>query len=142
MDLRHIYAREKGYLPDSVSMYDKQYIQWLEVKASRMQNVMDRWRSWSDETFGVSNQRVVPILYHLKKEVPELIESIQDRVVGTTEEDIRLEFADCFSLLFDAASHYGYSAEDILKAMMDKLDINRKRKWGKPDENGVVEHLK
>lgn len=53
-----------------------------------------------------------------------------------------MEFADCFTLLFGAASSYGMSYNDILNCIEDKMIINKKRKWGKPDENGVVNHIK
>lgn len=52
------------------------------------------------------------------------------------------EFADCFILLFGAADIFGMSYEDICKAIDDKMSINYKRNWGKPDENGVVNHVK
>jgi hypothetical protein len=30
---------------------------------------------------------------------------------------------------------------DICKAISEKFEINKKRKWGKPDANGVVNHI-
>jgi NTP pyrophosphatase (non-canonical NTP hydrolase) len=109
-----------------------------EPQKSKLQTLMDDIKNWSDATVGDS-QRTIPILYHLIKEVPELIESIEkEETVRTT----LFEFADCFMLLLDAASHHGYKADDILLAMSDKLEINKKRKWGEPDENGVVEHIR
>jgi hypothetical protein len=54
----------------------------------------------------------------------------------------RLEFADCFLLLFGCAAADGMTFADICQAIDDKMVINRKRNWGKPDENGVVNHIK
>lgn len=103
-----------------------------------LQKLMDDISEWSDNTFG-DYERTIPILHHLKKEVPELIEAIEKE--GTISSAL-FEFADCFMLLLDAAHHHGYTADDILFATMEKLKINKKRKWGKPDENGVVEHIR
>ncbi len=85
---------------------------------------------WSDETFGKRNPTAP--LYHLKKEVNELIEAPYDIE----------EYADGFLLLIDAARIAGHTMEDIGLAMMDKFDKNRHRKWGKPDKNGAVEHIR
>jgi hypothetical protein len=31
---------------------------------------------------------------------------------------------------------------DIISCIDDKMGVNYKRKWGKPKENGVVNHLR
>ena len=90
---------------------------------------------WQDETFKTATS--LSKLYHLKKEINELIEAV--------EKDERLafasEYADCFLLLFGAARKDGLESEDILKVMILKQEINKRRKWGEADENGVVEHI-
>lgn len=100
--------------------------------------------NWSDATFG-ENQRNPAILYHLKKEVNELIESVElyeeNKPNTTLLNDVKLEFADAFILLLDSAFHIGFTSEDIYKIIYCKLEINKSRKWGKPDENGVIEHI-
>jgi hypothetical protein len=53
-----------------------------------------------------------------------------------------LEFADCFILLFGAANSAGMSYQNIIDAINQKMEINYQRKWGKPNEDGVVNHLK
>jgi hypothetical protein len=53
-----------------------------------------------------------------------------------------MEFADCFILLFGAANSAGFSYNEILKSIDEKMEINLTRKWGKPNEDGVVNHLK
>ncbi len=103
-----------------------------------LQKLMDDIREWSDATFG-ENQRVVPVLNHLIKEVPEVIDAVND-VAGITIKG-KFEFADCFMLLLDAASHYGMDAESLINCTHIKLNINKHRKWGEPDENGVIEHI-
>lgn len=106
--------------------------------SKEFQQIMIDISTWSDATFG-NGQRTVPILYHLKKEVKEVIEALeQNKSLGKIE----TEFADCFMLLFDAAYHFGFTAEKVLHSMRNKLEINKQRDWGKPDKNGVIEHSK
>jgi len=50
------------------------------------------------------------------------------------------EYADCFMLVFGSAMDYGMTEHDIFEAIREKLEINRKREWGEPDENGVYKH--
>ena len=104
---------------------------------------------WSDTQFG-NDRSPLPMLFHLKKEIDELIEAMQ-RVVGKQFEsrdlalksvyDVKNEFADCFMLLLDSASHFGIDSDMLIKLTDDKLQVNKNRKWGKPDKNGVVEHV-
>lgn len=87
---------------------------------------------WSDETFGKSYGRgPEACIAHLKKEILELEKEPYDRE----------EFADCMLLLMDAYRRAGGNIEDLFIATREKLEICKKRKWGKPDENGVVEHV-
>jgi hypothetical protein len=90
---------------------------------------------WQAETFpdATASSKV----QHLKEEVEEL--SIDVAIDGTEKE---LEFADCFLLLFGAAAKSGMSYESICQAIDRKMEINKKRQWGKPDVNGVVKHVK
>lgn len=74
---------------------------------------------------------------HLAEEMIELTEDIMKN-----SEDRRLEFADCFILLFGAAASDGMTYEDICKAIDEKMEVNYSRKWGKANENGVVNHIK
>lgn len=116
-----------------------------------LEYLMQEISEWSDSTFG-KHQRNPAILYHLKKEVDELIEAVNnfqnyDAEPGSEYEAKLLdsaieEYADCMMLLLDSATHFGFGAESLLKSVADKLAKNKTRKWGKPDENGVVEHIK
>lgn len=94
---------------------------------------------WQVATFPTSTE--LSKLHHLSKEVIELIEEVKsDRT--RDEQRARMEYADCFILLFGAAGLYGYSVSDIETMMKEKMEINKKRKWGIPDEKGVVLHEK
>lgn len=91
---------------------------------------------WQKATFGQAT--TLSKLKHLSHEVIELFESVEYKF---DDKDIRHEFADCFFLLFGAAAAHGMSYEDVCAAIDEKFEINKKRKWGKPDANGVVNHI-
>lgn len=91
-----------------------------------MNNFQKEVGDWGTKTF----QKATPesIVAHLKKEVSELAESHKPQ-----------EGADCLILLLHHAHIVGY---DLLEEAKKKLQINKKRRWGYPDENGVVEHIR
>jgi len=96
---------------------------------------------WQKATFGEATS--LSKLSHLQQEVKELFDSICLYEDGEPNiDDVRMEFADCFILLYGAASSFGLSLFEINKAIGDKMTINKQRKWGKPDANGVVNHIK
>jgi NTP pyrophosphatase (non-canonical NTP hydrolase) len=103
----------------------------------QIQVLLDDIGVWSTKTF--PNQTSISKLCHLTKEVEELKEAIAKK---HSREEKALEFADCFTLLFDSARIEGFNASDIKEAMEAKYEINKNRKWGVPDENGVIHHVK
>jgi len=123
------------------------------MEAKSLQELMNDISEWSNLTFG-DGQRNPAIVYHLKKEVDELIDALNkcnalgvDNSVGVGEfkrqlSETEMEFADCFMLLLDSAHHFSLSAEQLMDLTRRKLVINKNRKWGNPDKNGVVEHIK
>lgn len=116
-----------------------------------LQSLMNDIQAWSDATFG-ELQRTPGIINHLKKEVSELSDAVELYQQNNTCVDAQtsnallrsvfFEFADCFMLLLDAAKHMEISADVLMFFTRQKLEINKNRKWGKPDANGVVEHVK
>ena len=95
---------------------------------------------WANETFPSTRNNPLPPIYHLRKEVDELIEDLEFK--GKDNEDTKYEYADCMILLLQSASKYGMSTDDLLTYTRSKMDINKKRTWNKPDENGVYLHVK
>ena len=91
---------------------------------------------WQKETFPLAT--VQSKLTHLHTEVEEVMSALHFK----DEHEIKLEFADCFILLFGAAASYGLNYKDIQCVIEEKMLINSQRKWGEPDENGVVNHIK
>lgn len=93
---------------------------------------------WQKETFPHGSN--VSKLKHLEEEIVELMEELKS--TSPNPENIRNEYADCFILLFGSAHINGYEYDDIVNLIRDKFEIVKKRKWGKPDEHGVVKHIK
>ena len=91
--------------------------------------------AWQNNTFGEAT--ALSKISHLAEELGELVTDLQTNNIGK-----KLEFADCFILLFGAAASDGMSYEDIIAAIDEKMSINYKRNWGKPESNGVVHHIK
>jgi NTP pyrophosphatase (non-canonical NTP hydrolase) len=94
--------------------------------------------SWQRNTFG--DATALSKLHHLHQELVELHTELKHATNGS-DDAIKKEFADCFILLFGAADSYGLSYEDICSAIDNKMSINYKIVWGKPDQNGVVNHI-
>jgi len=125
-----------------------------EDPLQRIQNLQDDVKKWSDGTFGMY-RTATPMAYHLKKEIDELIIALEELYQGTYSNNtqngidllmskykrIRFELADCLMLLIDCASHAQINMDSLISATEEKLEINKNRKWGTPDENGVVEHI-
>lgn len=98
------------------------------MKPKSLQCIVNEIREWAQETFGNSTpQRKIA---HLKREINEVLESPSDII----------EWADCAMLFFDALTLQGFTVEELQNAMQEKLEINKKREWSKPDHEGVQEH--
>jgi len=96
-----------------------------------MQKLQDELGKWSDETFGASRSPIGSI-NHMKEECDELLEDPYDLY----------EYADVLHLLLDSVRKAGYTTEDLMMAAWNKLEVNKNRTWGEPDEFGVVRHIK
>lgn len=105
---------------------------------SEVQKLMDDIHQWADNTFGKERTALAP-LRHLQKEVRELQEAI---AFEDKPNQVELEFADCFILLLNAAAKYGLTFDRMVTAATVKMEINKARKWGKPDADGVAEHIR
>lgn len=98
------------------------------------EKLFDEVTKWQHDTFPLAD--ALSKAFHLREEVEELIEDLEN-----DRPHKRLEYADCFLLLFGSAKADGMSYQDIQNAISEKLEICKKRVWGKPDENGVVKHI-
>lgn len=98
---------------------------------------------WQNKTFGEATP--ISKLAHLLQEVVELKEALVKfghEPSMKTFDEAKMEYADCFFLLFGSAASFGLSHSDICRAIQEKFEINKARKWGKPNKEGVVEHIK
>ena len=96
----------------------------------------DRWQELQDDigefttkTFKNASARSKAL--HLSEEAIEAADDPADII----------EWADCMILLLDGARHAGFSTEDLYHAVLQKMEINKKRKWGSADAEGVVRHI-
>lgn len=85
---------------------------------------------WSQATFG--NVGPVGPLNHLSKEALEAAEQPGDLS----------EWADMQFLLWDAQRRVGVTDEQITQAMIDKLAVNKQRKWPEPKDGEPRLHIK
>ena len=54
----------------------------------------------------------------------------------------KIFICDCHNLEHQIAFWYDEDIKRLFNLTRKKLEINKLRKWGKPDKNGVVEHMK
>lgn len=103
------------------------------VPFNDMEDFWHRRNNWSELTFGNPADRGPEgPLKHLRKEVSEGLDKPTDL----------MEYVDMLFLVFDAAWRAGFSYHDLLHGAFAKLAINKKRKWGTPTKDGIVEHVR
>lgn len=90
---------------------------------------------WSKATF--PDEQVWGLLAHLKKEIDEIAGTIGNGSVPELAE----EFADAYLLLIDAAGRCEIAASEIMTAAREKLEVNKRRKWGPLNADGFSEHV-
>lgn len=98
--------------------------------ASERDQVRIAHAEWSQATFG--NVGPVGPLKHLSKEALEAAEQPGDLS----------EWADMQFLLWDAQRRAGVTDEQITQAMIDKLAVNKQRKWPEPKDGEPRLHIK
>ena len=85
---------------------------------------------WAASVFGDSTLHAR--MEHIRRETYEIEES----------PDEPLEWADVMLIFLHAMHRQGMSMDDLLSACWEKFHIVRRRDWAKPDEHGVVEHIR
>lgn len=89
--------------------------------------------AWQKRVF--TSATPLTALAHLKEEIEELEKDIKENNYRGGE------WADCFMLLFGAASLDGLNHQDICDMLDEKFQMNIQRKWGEPNEKGYVKHI-
>lgn len=98
--------------------------------ASEREQIRREHAEWSDATFG--NVGPVGPLKHLSKEALEAAADPSDP----------LEWADMQFLLWDAQRRAGITDKQITWAMVEKLEVNKKREWPEPKDGEPRLHIK
>ncbi len=104
--------------------------EWDDAPAPERDRVRREHAEWSQATFG----DVGPVgpLKHLSKEALE----------AAAEPGDLSEWADMQFLLWDAQRRAGISDEQITQAMVEKLAVNKQRKWPEPKDGEPRLHIK
>ncbi|MGQ7804052.1 DUF550 domain-containing protein [Hafnia alvei] len=106
------------------------HVQPVIPEQTEREKIRREHAKWSDATFG--NVGPVGPLKHLSKEALEAAADPSDP----------LEWADMQFLLWDAQRRMGISDDFITKAMIEKLEINKKRQWPEPKDGEPRLHIK
>lgn len=117
------------------SQYCRLHQQYSCVVCTNSRAEKEAWDSfqkelgdWCDKTFPNSTPKT--ILAHFKDEAKELLDA--------SDAETDQEIADCIMLLLHLAHKRGVSARDAIR---EKFEVCKKRKWGPPDDRGVVRHV-
>lgn len=133
----HIFDQQvsgtSDYVPDGAWPIDEGVIEVYAappVPATERDRIRREHAEWSQDTFG----DVGPIgpLKHLSKEALE----------AAAEPGDLSEWADMQFLLWDAQRRAGISDEQITKAMIEKLAVNKQRQWPEPKDGEPRLHIK
>ncbi len=132
------FLRDGVYRPVTASKDDNPCQAWWKTAPRgrelrldlALEDIVRTCGTWADATFAPDGgYRGQSIVAHLAKEVIELAENTRDME----------ELADCMILLFHLAHQNG---GNLQAAIARKFAIIQRRKWGKPDADGVVEHVR
>lgn len=99
-----------------------------------LKELLKEINEWQDSVF--TKATPLSAVKHLEREVEELKYSIAH---NPTVEEQNEELADCFILLAGVAHLLEL---DLVDAVNKKMEVNRRRVWGEPDSEGVVEHVR
>jgi hypothetical protein len=100
------------------------------VEPLYVEDLQDQLKDWTEKQF--PSRTTGSILAHLRKEIDEIESDPKDVT----------EYSDAQMLLMDCASRNGINFADVFRYCPVKLEINKSRTWGEPNEQGFVEHVK
>lgn len=127
-------ATHSDYMADAIAECETESPPAAEYGSARSMDDLQRLiGEWGDEAFGTEDQGHA-IVDHLIEEVAEL----DDSLYGRPPWQVIDEAADCAILLLQLAHRRGFS---LRVAVLAKHAVNVKRRWGEPDESGVVRHV-
>lgn len=80
-----------------------------------------------------------------KAKILHLWEELEEAFAEAWHAKVMFEIADCGLITMHLASSLGIElpepSKDFARVLRVKLEVCQRRKWGKPDSNGVVRHV-
>lgn len=101
------------------------------------ESIEDQVGAWQDATFPAATPHSAAT--HLAKEIREVLHAVNGQV---PHDALMEEVVDCWFLLLQLRRSLGVTPDAFRAAVMAKLAKNKARTWGKPDDDGVVEHVR
>ncbi|ELG2883002.1 DUF550 domain-containing protein [Salmonella enterica] len=120
----------KSPLENGLTRGEQMELARIALASLEREQIRREHAEWSDASFG----DVGPIgpLKHLSKEALE----------AAAEPDDLSEWADMQFLLWDAQRRAGITDEQITRAMVEKLAVNKQREWPAPKDGEPRLHIK
>ncbi|ELF6918267.1 DUF550 domain-containing protein, partial [Salmonella enterica] len=112
----------KSPLENGLTRGEQMELARIALASLEREQIRREHAEWSDATFG--NVGPIGPLKHLSKEALE----------AAAEPDDLSEWADMQFLLWDAQRRAGISDEQITRAMVEKLAVNKQREWPAPKD--------
>lgn len=104
--------------------------EWYIRRLQRAQKLQD---DASEFVYGI-----LPMLTH-QQQVKKVLEEATELAESPNDET---EYADVLISLLVAWKLKGGDVDSLLKVAIQKMKVNRDRKWGDMDENGLKKHVK
>lgn len=108
-----------------------------QTKAARLDTVCAEIRAWQAETF--TQPSLSGAVAHLSKEMAEIEAALGGAGTHEGRAHMAEELGDGVFLILQAMTILGADPATVLE---HKLAKNKARRWGKPDADGVVEHVR
>jgi len=122
---------QKNFTKDEICQFVKNNL--LAPHQNKLELLRLECKAWGFNVFGADKDCTGEI-NHLKEECDEILRDPSDME----------EWADALILLLNGFSRQfpQCDATDLLFAGFLKMEKNKKRQWGTPDEKGIVRHIK
>lgn len=113
----------------------------LSIAEVGFKETVAKWMEWTINNFPKST--AASSLIHLQRETKELVEAIEDHTTREHHEGVVLrEYADNIICLLTAAGKSGFTIEQLMRAIVVKININiYHRKW-MDNGDGTYSHIK
>jgi dATP/dGTP pyrophosphohydrolase len=103
---------------------------------------VNSWMKWTKVSFPKSSADST--LKHLQREIKEVLEELESDTPHPRQDNsvmTLMEYSDAMICLLTSAGKSGFTIEQLKTAIMNKMQINYKRKW-KDNGDGTYSHVK